>query len=169
MALSLVYEILNPLFVPVSEDLLQVPQRPLPQHPTLLLSSTLPLLPDEFPKARDSLVDEVLPRRLPHTAAEDIPPHRPGSHLVPNVSWVIDQLEDGVRRVISLAVAVFVDTSVTPRSVDVALGKLPKDFRNERRLENKSVGFPVSRQATLLAKGYHLRPTCQIQKARFLE
>ena len=156
MAFSLVHKVLNPVFPPVPEDLLQVPPRPLPQHTSLIRRFTLPLLIDDFPHVRDSLTNEVLPRRSPHTFADDIPPYRPGSHLVPDVSWVIDQLEDSVGGIVPLAVAVFVDTSVASWSVGITFGEFSKDFWDERRLEDEPVGFPVCWQVALLAKSYHL-------------
>lgn len=104
---------------------------------------TLPLPLDDFLDVRDALIDEALPRRSTHASAEDIPSHRLGRHFVPDVSWVVDQFKDGVRSVIPLTVAVFVDPSVTSRSLGVTLREFSKDFWDERGLENESVCFPV--------------------------
>ena len=156
MVLSLTCEVLSPLFAPVPENLLQVPSCPLSQHFTVLLSSTFPFPLDESLEVCDSLIDEFFPRCLPDTLAEDVPPHRHSGHLVPDVFWIVDQLEDGVRSVIPLAVAVFVDASIASRSFGITFGKFPKDFGDERRLEDESVGFPVCWQVALLAQSDHL-------------
>lgn len=166
MALSLVHQVLNTLFAPVPENLFQIPLCSPPQHFALLLSLTLPFPLDELLEVGDSPIDEIFPWCLAHTFAEDVPPHGHSGHLVSNVSWVVDEFEDGVGSVIPLAVAVFVDTSVTPRSVGITFGKLSKYFGDERRLEDESVRFPVRWQVALLAQSDHLRLTRQTQRTR---
>lgn len=152
------------LFAPESQNLLETPPCLHPQVAPLC-RATGPFACNQLVYAINTCLRKTCRTRSSDLLAQHLPTDSARRHVELDIPWVIDQLEDGMRRVVALTVAELVNPCVPSRTVCVARRKGLEDLGREPRFEQESVGPLVSWQVALLAHGNDLTGTCEAQKA----
>jgi len=91
-----------------------------------------------------------------HFASKELPANSTRRHVKPQVFWIIDELENGVRRVVAWSVAKFMNSRVTSFSPGISVGKHSKQFRDKCGFEEEALRLTCSWEATFLSKGNDL-------------
>lgn len=116
-------KLLHIIIAPIFQHLLQIPTCNGTQQAMLGKGSVL-FSHNDLPELWDTRGNGGLRTFLPNLLAQQFPPHRSRGHLEAKIPWVVHELQDSMRRIVTWPIPELVNARVPSRPPSVSLSEV---------------------------------------------